>query len=616
MWTIGTKISAGYVLALAALLTIGMVSFFNTQTMYENTQMVDYTYTEIIEIGNLQEDIEEIQLVVRNYILTGDETFINEQEMLLASVEKHIETVTELLSINPTLTAEFEALKADINNLLKRELALVRMYDLQGHDRAMGLLNESNSAVARANILDGFDHIQKELGKLLEQRITASEAAESMTRNTIIYGISGAFVVMTLAGYIITTNITRPLSYTTEIAEKIATGDLDIDVQYSTRADEVGTLVRSFDKMATYLRNTASVAKQIAVGELEVSFSLQSDKDMLGKAFGEMIQSWKSLVDATDRIAAGDLTVRIDPKSDNDRMGNALSKMVRSLNQIISEIIDGVNVLNEASTEIQELMTIVSSGASETATSVNETSSTVEQVKQSANFASEKSKAVSEITQKTVQASQDGLNSVDKSVTGMNEIQDQVEFIAESLVRLSEQSQAIGEIISTVNDLAEQSNLLAVNASIEAAKAGEQGKGFAVVAQEVKVLAEQSKDATRQVRTILNDILKATNNAVMATEQGNKAVEAGVVQTRDAGKAIRQMGEHIDKAAQSALQIEVTNQQQLAGMDQIITAMESIQLASEKNLDGTKQIDSSVQNLHELGSRLKHMVDRFVVHET
>src|SRR5207302_9134131 len=120
-------------------------------------------------------------------------------------------------------------------------------------------------------------------------------------------------------------------------------------------------------------------------------------------------------------------------------------------------------------------------------------------------------------------------------------IQSQMESIAESIVRLSEQSQSIGEIISTVNDLAEQSNLLAVNAAIEAAKAGEQGKGFTVVAHEVKSLAEQSKQATSQVRAILSDIQRATNGAAMAVEQGAKAVEEGVRQSAEAGRSIAQL---------------------------------------------------------------------------
>ncbi len=197
------------------------------------------------------------------------------------------------------------------------------------------------------------------------------------------------------------------------------------------------------------------------------------------------------------------------------------------------------------------------------------------------------------------------------SIKGMAQIQDQVETIAQSLIQLSEQSQTIGEIITSVNDLAEQSNLLAVNAAIEAAKAGEQGKGFAVVAQEVKILAEQSKEATSQVRSILNDIMKATNSAVLATEQGNKVVEMGVKQSHDAGDTIRQMVEHVDKAAEIALQIAVSSKQQSTGMDQVAMAMENIRSASEQNVLGTKRVESTVQNLHELGQRLKNAVDQF-----
>ncbi len=184
----------------------------------------------------------------------------------------------------------------------------------------------------------------------------------------------------------------------------------------------------------------------------------------------------------------------------------------------------------------------------------------------------------------------------------------QLKLLAESIVRLSEQSQAIGEIIATVNDLAEQSNLLAVNAAIEAARAGEQGKGFAVVAQEVKSLAEQSKQATAQVRTILGEIQKATGAAVLATEQGSKAVEAGLKQSGEAGESIRQLAESVTEAAQAATQIAASSQQQMVGMDQVALAMENIRQASLQNVSGTKQAETAAHNLHELGRKLGSMI--------
>jgi methyl-accepting chemotaxis protein len=164
-----------------------------------------------------------------------------------------------------------------------------------------------------------------------------------------------------------------------------------------------------------------------------------------------------------------------------------------------------------------------------------------------------------------------------------------------------------------VNDLAEQSNLLAVNAAIEAAKAGEQGKGFAVVAQEVKSLAAQSKQATAQVRSILDDIQKATSAAVVAHERGSKAVEAGVKLSGAVRESIRALADSIEEAAQAATQIAVSAQQQLVGMDQVALAMQSTEQASAQNVACTKQTESAAQHLHELGLKLKHLVKQYQV---
>ncbi len=284
-------------------------------------------------------------------------------------------------------------------------------------------------------------------------------------------------------------------------------------------------------------------------------------------------------------------------------------KIEEKLNQHVRDVMDAVNVLASSASEMFTATQQLASTASETATAVSQTSATAEELKQTARLSSEKAIHVSESAQKAAQVAQQGTTAVSENMEAINRMKSQAELVAESIVKLSEQAQAIGEITTTVNDLAEQSNLLAVNAAIEAAKAGEQGKGFSVVAGEIKSLAEQSKRATAQVRAILSDVQKATGAAVMATEQVNKAVEAGVKQAAEAGNSIRNLADTIVQASNAATQVAASSQQQLVGIDQIASVMENIRQATQQNSAGIKQVEKAAQDLNMLGQKLKAMAE-------
>ncbi len=261
-------------------------------------------------------------------------------------------------------------------------------------------------------------------------------------------------------------------------------------------------------------------------------------------------------VQTADMIASGDLTIDLSTaEKRRDELGlllQAFSKMVINLRGSVKDINEGVNLLGSSASEILAATTQVASGTAETATAISETTTTVEEVQQAAKQSAQKAKNVADSAQRVAQVSQNGQKAVEETVNVMNRIREQMDSITQTVVRMSEQSQSIGGIIASVTDIADQSNLLAVNAAIEAAKAGEQGKGFAVVAQEIKNLAEQSKQSTSQVRNILNDVQKATSTAVMATEQGSKAVESGVKQSVQTGETIRILAESSNEAVQAS----------------------------------------------------------------
>ena len=213
-------------------------------------------------------------------------------------------------------------------------------------------------------------------------------------------------------------------------------------------------------------------------------------------------------------------------------------------------------------------------------TIVTETLATSEEMRITIGETSRQAQAVANAAQQSVAVSKTGQDAVTDTVAGMDTIQRQVADIAQSILALSERTQQIGEIISAVEEIADQSRLLALNASIEAARAGQEGLGFAVVAREMRHLAGQSREATAKVSGILNEIQRAANTAVMVTEEGSKGAQAGMELASQAGVAIRDLAAIIEDAARVAVQIAASTHQQTNAMNQLVTAMKAIKRAS------------------------------------
>ena len=324
----------------------------------------------------------------------------------------------------------------------------------------------------------------------------------------------------------------------------------------------------------------------------------------------------KYLSDNVNKIAQGDLTVNFDIKDRDDEIGvmmKGFKEMLETLRTQTSEMLEGASTLASSISQITATVTQMATSSTETSSSIAEITATVEEVRQTVQVSSQKANQVVEVARKATDVSDSGKRATNDTIQGIKRIKDEMEYIADSIVKLSEQTQSIGDIINAVNDLADLSNLLSVNASIEAAKAGEHGKGFAVVAQEVKSLAEQSKKATNDVTSILSDIQKATSAAVMATERGGKTVEEGVTLSAQAGESIGILSQNVTESSQSALQIASSTQEQLVGMDQLAEAMENIKLASTQNADGAKQLEDSVRNLDALAKKMKKISNKFRV---
>jgi methyl-accepting chemotaxis protein len=371
--------------------------------------------------------------------------------------------------------------------------------------------------------------------------------------------------------------------------------------------------------MARYLarrvNNMVGVAVELARGDINQKI-VDLNQDEIGdlaRAFDTMIAHQNSMAKVADQISLGDLSSQVKAASDNDTLGLAFTRMGTNLKVLIGEIQRSSGNVASASNQILAVTSQQASGVNEQSAAITQTSATVEEVRASADQAVDMANTVNDNAQAASRVATIGVQAVQEATRGMEEIKNQVSQIAENIVALSEQTQQIGEIITTVSDLADQSNLLALNAAIEAARAGEQGKGFAVVAQEIRLLAEQSKNATFQVRSILGDIQKATNTAVMTTEQGLKVADAGTQNIDQLGQTIHELSEAIQQAAYSSQLIGASVRQHSVGMEQIAAAMQNINRATFENLSTTNHTKAAAENLNKLSRRLNNLITGYKI---
>jgi methyl-accepting chemotaxis protein len=611
---IRTRLLTGFGLVVLFLVAVGIVSLNN---LAEQRKILADFYQHPFTVTNSIREVQAQVLRMHRGVKDAVLYYGNRQELetIVKGIDESEKTAySELAAARERFLGD----KAKIDRI--KEL-LDEWKPIRAKTIALLRQNKVQEAIAQHKTFarDQVTQIDGTIDEVLKFAVAKADSyikeAEHNQQLTLVFTsvlIIASILLAVVTALLITASIVNPLRSAVEAAERLATGDLSTEMQ-SDAKDETGQLLRSMGQMILSLRRMGGTANRIAKGDLDVEVVPNSERDVFGVAMKNMVESLKRMAATADRIAAGNLAVEVTPASGKDRLGNSFATMAGNLRELNTEIREMVNLLATSAGEIMTTVSEFASSSSETASAISETNATVQEVRQTTDLTSLKAKHVYETAQKAVNVARAGMKSVDDSISGMHGIQERMGFIAERIVNLSEQSQAIGDIIATVNDLAEQSNLLAVNAAIEAAKAGEHGKGFAVVAQEVKNLATQSKQATAQVRGILGDIQKATTAAVLATEQGSKSVEAGMKQSSEAGEAIRLLSASIEESSNSTLQIVTSTQEQAIGMDQIATAIQSINQASNQNVEGSRQIETATRSIYDMNQKLKQLVSRYTV---
>jgi methyl-accepting chemotaxis protein len=312
-------------------------------------------------------------------------------------------------------------------------------------------------------------------------------------------------------------------------------------------------------------------------------------------------------------IGEGDLTQTSAPEGIDElgKLGRGLNQMVARLRGMALQTRAATENLNAATMEILASAREQAAITGQQVAAYQETNATMQEVSQSGLQIAERAKQVTVTAEAVSIANTSGLDAVQKANQTVEAIHEQAEAVAQNIVALSEKTQMVGDILATVNDIAEQSHLLALNAAIEAAAAGEHGRSFSVVAGEIKNLADQSKAATVQVKTILGDIQKEINTSVMLTEEAVKRVDVGKHQADVAASAIRNMAANIDQSVQAFQQIVAGTNQQQIGFENVMQALKDMSRGSEQAASSTRQTEKAAANLTTISSELRTATERY-----
>jgi methyl-accepting chemotaxis protein len=486
---------------------------------------------------------------------------LNRLAILVGFLQKKMdESLSNVLKFNEALRPKLEAQRRV--NPSEIQQAVARVFDMSAADYYSIMTRNVNAIFEIESQLAGS------LQVLLNKRVDEF-------RREVIFALAWAtlgLLVVSVIGFFIMRDITVSLGRVVGIANQIATGDLRVQTASESRKDEIGVLAKAFDRMVTSLREMVSVA---------------------------------------ERIAAGDLAVAVEPQSERDVMGNALANMVDRLSSLVGEVQKSGIQVNSSVNEIAATAKQQQATASQIAATTTEIGATSKEISATSKELVKTMNEVSAVAEQSATLASNGHVGLTRMEESMRHVTEAAGSINAKLTVLNEKAGNINQVVTTITKVADQTNLLSLNAAIEAEKAGEYGRGFAVVATEIRRLADQTAVATYDIEQIVKEIQSAVSAGVMGMDKFSEEVRRGMQEIQQIGGQLSQIIQQVQALAPRCEAVNEGMQAQATGAEQITQALVQLSEAAQQTVESLHQSSQAIDGLNQVSSALHGGVSRF-----